>query len=207
MFASGFGIGFLVAAQVGPVTLLIVRTVLRGGRAAVVGLAMAAAVATVDLLYAVVGLAGVGRALAGGPERLVFGLVSAAVLVVIGVRTTWAGLRARLGLETGAEVVEPRRAFATALAATALNPLTIALWTVSFPAAAPAAASASFANALALLAGVGAGSLCWYSGFTTVLALARRRLGDRTLRVVDVVSGAGLAAFGGLVAFRAAREG
>jgi hypothetical protein len=43
------------------VTLLIVRTVLRGGRA----LAMAAAVALVDLLYAAVGLAGIGRALSG----------------------------------------------------------------------------------------------------------------------------------------------
>jgi hypothetical protein len=39
----GFGLGVLLAAQVGPVTLLIVRTVLRGGRAVVVGLAMAAA--------------------------------------------------------------------------------------------------------------------------------------------------------------------
>jgi hypothetical protein len=41
---TGYGLGLLLAAQVGPVTLLIVRSVLRGGRAVAVGLAMAAAV-------------------------------------------------------------------------------------------------------------------------------------------------------------------
>jgi putative LysE/RhtB family amino acid efflux pump len=206
VFAAGFGIGFLVAAQVGPVTLLIVRTVLRGGRAIAVGLAMAVAVALVDLLYAAVGLAGVGRLLTADPLRLVFGLVSGSVLVAIGVRTVSAGLRARSGLETADDVVAPRRAFLTAVAATASNPLTIALWTVSFPAAAPAGAATSAAHALVLLAGVGCGSLVWYSGFTTAVAAVRRRLGQRILRLVDVVSGLGLAGFGGLVAWRALRE-
>ena len=42
VFFAGFGIGLIVAAQVGPVTLLIVRTVLRGGRAVAVGLAISA---------------------------------------------------------------------------------------------------------------------------------------------------------------------
>ena len=91
MLASGFGIGVVVAAQVGPVTLLIVRTVLRGGRAVAVGLAMAAAVALVDLLYAGVGLAGVGRLLSDAPLRLAFGVVSAAILIAIGVRTRTPG--------------------------------------------------------------------------------------------------------------------
>jgi hypothetical protein len=57
---SGYGLGLFLAAQVGPVTLLIVRSVLRGGRAVAVGLAMAAAVAAIDLAYAIVGLAGMG---------------------------------------------------------------------------------------------------------------------------------------------------
>jgi putative LysE/RhtB family amino acid efflux pump len=55
-FAVGFGLGLFVAAQIGPVSLLIVRSVLRGSLR--IGLAMAAAVALVDLLYASVGLAG-----------------------------------------------------------------------------------------------------------------------------------------------------
>jgi threonine/homoserine/homoserine lactone efflux protein len=203
---AGFGLGLFLAAQVGPVTLLIVRSVLRGGRAIAIGLAMAFAVALVDVLYATVGLAGLGQLLQGGRVRLVLGLVSAAILVTIGVRTAWTGFRARFGFETSADVVAPRRAFLTALAATALNPLTIALWTVSFPAAAPAAARGSALHAAALIVGVALGTLTWYCGFSTAVALARKRAGDRVLRAVDIVSGCGLVAFGGLLGYRAAHQ-
>jgi hypothetical protein len=58
---SGYGLGLFLAARVGPVTLLIIRSVLRGGRALAVGLAMAVAVVGIDLAYAIVGLSGVGR--------------------------------------------------------------------------------------------------------------------------------------------------
>jgi threonine/homoserine/homoserine lactone efflux protein len=206
LLLTGFGLGLFLAAQVGPVTLLIVRSVLRGGRALAVGLAMAGAVALIDVLYATLGLAGVGRLLSGGAVRLSLGLASAAILVAIGARTAWAGVRARVGLETADEVVAPRRAFLTAVAATALNPLTIALWTVSFPAAVPAAGRSSIADAGALLAGVALGTLTWYWGFSSLVALARRRVGDGLLRVVDVGTGFGLIAFGSLLGYRAAHE-
>ena|SRR5919204_4025082 len=121
----GFGLGLFVAAQIGPVSLLIVRSVVRGNFR--VGLAMAAAVSLVDLMYAALGLAGVGRALdAADGVGTALGFVGAIVIAAIGLRTLWTGFRARLGLETDEEVATPRRAFATALAATALNPLTIA---------------------------------------------------------------------------------
>jgi putative LysE/RhtB family amino acid efflux pump len=206
LLATGFGLGLFLAAQVGPVTLLIVRSVLRGGRAVAVALAMAVAVASIDVLYATLGLAGVGRLLGGDAVRIPLGLASAAILVAIGARTAWIGLRARLGLESPEDVVRPGRAFLTAVAATALNPLTIALWTVSFPAAAPSSAADSAASGAALLAGVALGMLTWYCGFSTAVALARRRVGERLLRLVDLVSGAGLIVFGGLLGFRAIRE-
>jgi threonine/homoserine/homoserine lactone efflux protein len=200
VFLSGLGLGFLLAAQVGPVTLLIVRSVLRGGRAVLVGLAMAAAVAVVDLVYATLGLAGVGRLLSGGELRLALGLASGAVLAVVGARTLWRGFRARLGFEGADETVEPRAAFVTATAASALNPLTIALWTVSFPAAAPSH------GPVAVLAGVALGTLAWYCGFASAVALLRRRVGDRLLRAVDLAAGAGLVGFGTLLGYRAVRE-
>lgn len=167
---------------------------------------MAAAVAGIDLLYATVGLAGVGNLLNGGALRLWLGLASAAILVGIGARTLWIGWRARFGLETAEDVVAPRRAFLTAVAATALNPLTIALWTVSFPAAAPARATGSTTAAAALLLGVALGTLTWYGGFSVGVALVRGRVGPRLLRVVDVVSGALLVGFGALLGYRALRE-
>ncbi len=100
MTLRGFALGLLLAAQIGPVTLLIVRSVLRGGRAVAVGLAMAVGVTLVDLLYASLGLAGIGHLLAGGVTRLALGLTSGTILVVLGMRTAWRGLRARGGLET-----------------------------------------------------------------------------------------------------------
>jgi putative LysE/RhtB family amino acid efflux pump len=133
---------------------------------------------------------------------LLLGLVSASILIAIGVRTLWLGWRARFGLESADEVVAPSRAFVTAVAATALNPLTIALWTVSFPAAAPAQATRSTKGAAALLVGVGLGTLSWYGGISTAVALTRKRVGERLLRLVDVVSGTALIGFGGLLGYR-----
>jgi hypothetical protein len=78
---TGYGLGLFLAAQVGPVILLIVRSVLRGGRALAVGLAMACAVVVIDLGYAIIGLAGAGSLLSGSSLQLWFGLVSAAVLI------------------------------------------------------------------------------------------------------------------------------
>jgi putative LysE/RhtB family amino acid efflux pump len=199
----GLGLGVGLAAQLGPVSLLIVRSVLRGGRAIAVGLAMAGAVALVDVLHATVGLAGAGRLLDAGGLRTGLGLVSGAILAGIGARTLWRGVRARHGLEDDGEVASPGRAFGTAFAATALNPLTIALWVVSFPAAVPHAAAASSAHAAALLFGVALGTLAWYCGFAAIVAVAAQRVGRRLMAAVDVVIGAGLVVFGGLLGYRA----
>ncbi|HYX85484.1 MAG TPA: LysE family transporter [Gaiellales bacterium] len=207
LLVTGAGLGFVLAAQVGPVTLLIVRSVLRGGRAVAVGVAMAVAVALIDLLYAAVGLAGAGRLLDAGPVRIALGAASAAILVAIGSRTLWRGLRARTGAEASDEVAAPGRAFATAIAATALNPLTIALWTVSFPATAPGAATASTGAALELLAGVAAGTLLWYVGFAVAVAATRRRIGARLLAAIDVAIGAALVLLGALLGERTLTEG
>jgi len=57
-FFVGYGLGLFVAAQIGPVSLLIVRSVVRGNFR--IGFAMATAVALVDLGYAALGLAGLG---------------------------------------------------------------------------------------------------------------------------------------------------
>lgn len=200
---TGFGLGLFVAAQIGPVSLLIVRSVVRGNFR--IGVAMAAAVALVDLGYAALGLAGVGRALQEtGSVRTVFGFVGAAVLIALGLRAMWIGFRARFGLETAEEVGTPRRAFATALAATAFNPLTIALWTAAAPAAVSGAHSST--DTVALLIGVGLGTLTWYTCFAGAIALARKRVGPRLLAAVDVTAGAGIVAFGALMGYRTARE-
>jgi threonine/homoserine/homoserine lactone efflux protein len=199
----GYGLGLFVAAQIGPVSLLIVRSVVRGNFR--IGLAMAAAVALVDLGYAALGIAGVARALeATDGVRVVVGFVGAALLAAIGVRSMWIGWRARFGLETAEEVGTPRRAFATAFAATALNPLTIALWTAAAPAA--VSGSRSSVATAALLVGVGLGTLTWYTFFAGAIALARRRIGPRLLAAIDIGAGAGILGFAGYLGYRTARS-
>lgn len=197
----GLGLGLVVAAQIGPVSLLIIRSVLRGGL--VVGLAMAIAVALVDVFYATLGLAGAGALLSAGGARLALGLAGAAVLIAVGARTVWSGFRARLGAETAEEAGTPKRAFATALAATVLNPLTIALWTGAFLSALAPDNVTSLAREAALLSGVGLGTLTWYVAFSSLIALLGRWIGPRLLRSIDVAVGSGLVAFGGLLGYRA----
>jgi putative LysE/RhtB family amino acid efflux pump len=199
----GYGLGFAVALQVGPLSLFAIRSTLRAGLA--VGLAIGAAVAIVDTLYAAAGAAGAAGLLAIEPLRLAFGLVGAVVLGVIGARTLWSAFRVRTGGESLEEVATPRRAFATALAATASNPLTIASWAAIFAAASTAGAVAG-GGTVALLAGVGMGSMSWMCVLTGGVALARRSIGDRIIRAVDVVAGIGLLAFGGALAWRTLRD-
>src|SRR5579872_95074 len=129
----GFGLGFLVALQVGPMTLFLMRSTLRAGWRS--GLAVAAGIAVVDGLYAAAGAAGVTPLLGAPFLRVALGLLGALVLIVLGLRTLRDAFRVRLGGESDFEVASPGRTFLTALAGTASNPLTIASWAAIFAAA------------------------------------------------------------------------
>jgi putative LysE/RhtB family amino acid efflux pump len=196
----GYGLGFMVALQVGPMSLFAIRSTLRAGLA--VGLAIGAAVAMVDTLYAAAGAAGAAGLLALDPLRVAFGAIGAAVLVALGIRTLWSAMRVRDGGEALEEVGSARRAFATAFAATASNPLTIASWAAVFAATSTASSLGGGGATAALLAGVGLGSLSWMCVLTGGVAVARHALGPRALRTVDALSGAGLVGFGGVLAWR-----
>jgi putative LysE/RhtB family amino acid efflux pump len=200
----GFGMGLLVAAQLGPMSLFLIRSVLRGSLWT--GLAIGAGIAAIDTLYAAAGAAGAAPVLTVHSVRVVFGLVGATVLAVLGIRTLHGAFRVRLGGEADEEVATPRRAFATALAATASNPLTIASWAALFAAASVAGAADSPASAAALLVGVGLGSLTSVSAMAVGVSIARRWVGPRLLRAVDTVAGAGLLGFAGVLGHRALEE-
>ena len=181
----------MVAVQLGPMSLFLVRSTLRAGWA--VGLSIGAGIALVDALYAAAGAAGAASLLSIESLRTAFSLLGAAVLLALGARTLRDAFRVRPDAETLSEVASPRRAFATSVAATASNPATIASWAAIFAAAGGAGA----ADAPALLdAGVGAGSLCWVILLAGATATARRAVGPRAIRVADGVAGVGLIAFG-----------
>jgi putative LysE/RhtB family amino acid efflux pump len=201
----GFGAGFMVSMQLGPLSLFLIRSTLRGTLA--IGLAIGAGIAIVDALYAAAGAAGAAPALSIDSVRTVLGLVGAVVLVALGARTLWSAFRVRLGGEADAEVASPRRAFATALAATASNPLTIASWAAVFAAASTAGVTETTDSVVAFVAGVGLGSMAWVTLLALGVAAARHRVGPRLLKTLDAAAGSAIMGFGGVLAWRTLREG
>jgi putative LysE/RhtB family amino acid efflux pump len=199
-YAAGFGLGFVVAAQIGPISLLCIRSVLHGRFA--VGVAIGAGAAAIDALYAALGAAGAGALLQIDAARLTLGIVGACVLAAIGLRTLHSAFRVRLGGESADEVASPRRAFLTSLGATASNPLTIASWAAAFSAASTAALAGSASTAVVLVAGVGCGTLTWFTILSGGVSLARRRIGARLIAAVDAVSGLAILGFAGLLGWR-----
>lgn len=200
----GFGLGLVVAAAIGPISLLCIRTVLRGRLRA--GIAIGLGAAVIDTAYATLGALGAGRVLEVEALRVGFGIAGAAVLAALGLRTLWSAFRVRLGGESAEEVASARRAFLTSLAATASNPTTIASWAAVFAAASTASAVEGTASAAFLLLGVGLGTATWFTALSLALTAVRGRVGDRVLRAVDAGSGVGLLGFAGVLGWRAARE-
>jgi putative LysE/RhtB family amino acid efflux pump len=204
VLALGFGLGFVVAAAIGPISLLCIRTVLRGALGT--GIAIGAGAAVIDATYALLGALGAGSLLAIDGLQLALGLLGGAVLAALGARTLWSAFRVRLGGESLEEVATPRQAFLTSLAATASNPTTILSWAAVFAAASTASAVSGTGQTLLLVAGVGCGTLTWFTLLSVGLSAIRTRVGDRLLAAVDVGSGLGLLAFSGALGLKAARD-
>lgn len=199
--AAGLGLGFITAAQVGPIWLLCLRSTLRSGFR--VGVAIGAGAAVIDMVYAALGVAGASRLLEIDPLRVAFGLIGAVVLALIGLRTLASAFRIRLGGEAEEEVASPRRAFVTSLGATASNPMTIAAWAAIFSAASTASVvSSSRAAALVLVVAVCAGSFVWFVLLSAGTAAGRRYVGPRLVAGIDAVSALAIVGFAGLLGWR-----
>ena len=99
---AGLGLGFFVAAQLGPLSLFLIRSTLRGRL--VTGLAIGAGIAVIDGLYAALGAAGAAPLLTIDGLRTVLGLLGAAVLDLPRGRRRCS---ARSGFEPGSR--RPRR--------------------------------------------------------------------------------------------------
>jgi putative LysE/RhtB family amino acid efflux pump len=199
--AAGLGLGFLTAAQVGPIWLLCLRSTLRGGF--LVGVAIGAGAAVIDMVYAALGVAGASRLLEIDPLRVALGLAGAVVLALLGLKTLASAFRVRLGGEADEEVASPRRAFVTSLGATASNPMTIVAWAAIFSAASTASVvSSSRVAAIVLVGAVCVGSFVWFVLLSAGTAAGRRYLGPKLVSAVDVVSGVAIVGFAGLLGWR-----
>jgi putative LysE/RhtB family amino acid efflux pump len=192
LFAKGALLGLSIAAPVGPMALLCLRTTLaRGFR---VGLLAGLGIAAGDVFYA--GLAA-------------FGFVAAASLLTG--QQSWLGLLGGLylvwfgaGTMLRPPVPDPRpprrgtglAAFTSAFLLTLANPPTIMIFAAIFASLGLVEAQRALSPAVAVVAGVLVGSGGWWVIFAGVVSRLRGHLSGQLLAWINRVSGAVLAAFG-----------
>jgi threonine/homoserine/homoserine lactone efflux protein len=186
----GFVIGFVIAASVGPITLLVIRRTLGAGWR--IGLASGMGVATADTAYGAVaafGIAVIADALVAISRPL--GILGGGALIWIGLRTALrptppvaADAPTARGLATG---------YLSILGLTLTNQMTIILYgAVIVSVGVPASSGA----ALSLWVGLAIGSVAWWFVLVPLVALMRGRLSARVLRAITVASGVAIAVFG-----------
>lgn len=189
----GAGFGVAIAAPVGPIAVLLIRRTLHRGRA--VGYASGLGAATADLCYGLVvalGLTAVTDVLTSYERSLQ--VAGGLLLIGLGARIA----RARTGAVAAVPPTSRRgllAAYGSTFGLTITNPATIVAFLAVF-ASVGVSATGSTGDALSVAGGVAAGSAAWQLGLCTVVGLLRHRLGDATLRRINVGSGLVIAAFG-----------
>jgi putative LysE/RhtB family amino acid efflux pump len=184
-FLLGAAIGAGTGIPIGPVNVAVIDTAYRHHRkrAIAVGLGGAAA----DLLYAFLGIVGVGPMLKENPAvpPILFAL-SGIVLVIYGMMT----VRAKPADPTKASVdTEGARpyfwgGFALGAALILLNPAAILTWVVIV-----GSAFTNFTETQGMVAalGIGVGSFAWFSFVAFLADRGKRMLGDKTVWITRIV--------------------
>ena len=67
------------------------------------------------------------------------------------------------------------------------------------------ALATGFGLGFLVAAGVGLGSIAWFTVLSTSASLVRRRIGPRTVRAVDLASGVGILGFAGVLGYKTLR--
>jgi threonine/homoserine/homoserine lactone efflux protein len=189
-FVRAVGLGFTIAAAVGPISVLTIRRTLAHGQA--YGLASGLGVALADATYAAIaafGLTAVTSVLVGA--RLVLAIAGGLVIVYLGVRT----LASRpAGAAKDEERPGFRGAFASIYGLTMTNPMTILSFAALFGALGLTGRTVSDAGVLTV--GVFVGSALWWVVLTAAVARLRERVTPDALTWVNRISGGVLLAFG-----------
>lgn len=192
LLIRGIIIGFSIAAPVGPIGVLCIRRTLADGRLA--GLATGLGAATADAVYgglAALGLTALTDALVGVQTwvRLIGGIF----LLYLGARSFFAQPGERAANARGAGLLG---AYASTFVLTLTNPMTILSFVAVFAALGLGTAHPEPAAAASLVLGVFLGSALWWLTLSGGFGLLRSRTRAGTLRWVNRISGAIIAAFG-----------
>ena len=194
LFARGLGIGFAIAAPVGPIGMLVIRRTLAEGR--LMGLCTGLGAAAADAFYGSVGAFGlnlVSGFLLG--HAFWTKLLGGAFLCYLGVATFRAPPGEDRALASNTRHVG---AFFTTLLLTLANPLTILSFMAIFAGLGLGTGGGRWAAAT-VVAGVLLGSTSWWLLLSGSVALLRHRLGSAALRWINRASGLFLFVFGAAV--------
>lgn len=192
LFVRGLVIGLSVAATIGPMAILCIRRTLAHGRLA--GLVTGLGVATADGCYGAVaafGLTAVSSVLLG--TQVWLRLLGGAFLCYLGLKTALAAPAERAARADGARLPS---AYASALALTLTNPLTILSFAAIFAGLGAATSGGGYGTAAALVLGVFIGSAVWWVLLTGLVGALRTRVTTGVLRWVNRISGAVILGFG-----------
>lgn len=195
-----FGLG--AAVPIGPVNVEIARRCLLRGWSS--GVALGLGAVSVDMVYAVLSVVGVGVASRSPWVYWPVALGGTALLAYLGVMCIRGAVIAyRKGWRIEAvEGPAPRlwRVYTTGIAMTAINPMTLAFWFGGL--ASRAASSGIEGRGLGWLAtGVFFGTFGWVLAFSTLMAVLGRWRKPWWLALADLAGGMALLAFAGIAAW------
>lgn len=192
-FLLGAGIGAVTGVPIGPVNVAVIDTAYRHHLKRAVAVALGGAIA--DMLYAFLGIVGVGPVLVRHPNvpPILYAL-SGVVLVVYGLMTVRAQPTDPTRTTTEEDGDKPYfwSGFALGAALILLNPATLLTWVV-IVGSAMAGVTEQEGTAAAL--GIGVGSFVWFSFVAFLADRGKRLLGDKTVWITRAV-GFALMAYG-----------
>jgi len=192
LLLKGAVIGFAVAAPVGPIGMLCIRTTLERGRVA--GFAAGTGAAVADAIYGAIGVLGV-TAISGiiEAQRVWLELGGGIFVILFGVHL---GLT-RPNYQNNEEIpVSLFADFLKTLVLTLANPSTILTFMAIF-AGVPAAAGAAELDSVPMtVLGVLLGSGVWWLTLTQGVGFIRHRISEQALKWMNWIAGALLVAFG-----------
>jgi threonine/homoserine/homoserine lactone efflux protein len=192
MLVKGAGIGFAVAAPVGPIGMLCIRTTLERGRIAGFAAGLGAAVA--DATYGMIGVLGV-TAISGVIEaqRFWLELGGGVFVIAFGIHL---GIT-KPNIQNGNEEIPVSlwADFVKTLVLTLANPSTILTFMAIF-AGVPGAAASELAAVPVIVLGVLLGSAAWWLFLSQGVGVIRHKISDQALKWMNWAAGALLVAFG-----------
>ncbi|TDQ78849.1 threonine/homoserine/homoserine lactone efflux protein [Dongia mobilis] len=192
LLAKGMGIGFAVAAPVGPIGMLCIRLTLEKGRLAGFCGGLGAAVA--DTIFAICGIIGI-TALSGliEAQRQWFELGGGLFLIAFGVHL---GLKQPISPSASGEVPQTLIAdFGKTLALTLANPVTILSFMAVF-AGVPGLVRLEIGLVPILIGGVLVGAAGWWLSLSLGVGFIRHMISRNALIWLNRIAGGLLVAFG-----------